>query len=94
MRKLFFLLPLAILFVFVDPLQAFGGTASTMQVSFTVLDICTVKEIGVAAPFVKCSQADDFIVEGAQRTPAKAAIKRPGAAAASDSSDEGWVVYF
>jgi hypothetical protein len=75
-RKLLFLLPLAALFVFVDPLQAFGNTTSTMQVSFMVLDRCTVSEIGITIPFVKCSQTDDFIVEAAQPAPAKAA---PGA---------------
>jgi hypothetical protein len=64
MRKLFFLLPLAALFI--DPLQAFGGTATNMQVSFVVLDRCTVDEAGKAAPAVRCSQPDDFIVEGSE----------------------------
>lgn len=87
------MLPLAALFVFVDPLQAFGNTTATMQVSFTVLDRCTVSEIGITIPFVKCSQADDFIVEAAQKAPAKPPARR-AAADAYDSSNDGWVVYF
>lgn len=112
MRKWFLLLPLAALFI--DPLQAFGGTATNMQVSFVVLDRCTVDEVGKGAPAVKCSQPDDFIVEGSE-SPAVAkrtAGAKPGVKtdvptavktavtngvkpdSATDTSDEGWVVYF
>ena len=76
LRTWFRTLPLLALLA--APLQVFGGTQATMQVSFTVLASCTVADHGATAPGVRCAQADGFLV----------------APHAAPSAATGWTVYF
>lgn len=82
MRTLLRSLPLIALFC--APLQVFGSTTATMQVSFTVLASCTVDNRGAAAPSVACAQTGGYLV--AAQPAAPGAVAAPGAA--------GWTVYF
>jgi hypothetical protein len=81
MRKLFRTLPIIALLA--APLQVFGGTTATMQVSFTVLASCTVDDHGATAPAVHCAQVGGYIV---------APQAAPMNVAGSDAT--GWTVYF
>ena len=92
MLKLVFLLAFTFALLVNDPNQAFGGTTATMQVSFLVLDSCSVSEIGIAMPDVKCLQPGGFIVKAAPAVPASKML-RPSTAGDSNITD-GWIVYF
>jgi hypothetical protein len=92
MRKFFFLLALPLALLVMDPMKAFGGATATMQVSFLVLDSCSVSEIGIAMPDVKCLQPGDFIVKAAPVVPASN-MSRPSTAGDSNVTN-GWILYF
>jgi hypothetical protein len=92
MRKLFLFLPLPLALLVMDPLQAFGSTTATMQVSFLVLESCSVSEIGIAVPDVKCLQDGNFIVKAAPAVPATKVA--PKETAGESNSTDGWIVYF
>lgn len=81
MRTLLRLLPMIALLA--APLQVFGGTQATMQVSFTIVASCSVDGHGATAPAVNCGQSVGYIV-----APAASA----GVASGSDAA--GWTVYF
>jgi hypothetical protein len=92
MRKLLLFLPLPLALLVIDPMQAFGGTSATMQVSFQVLASCSVSETGIAVPDVKCLQQDNFIVKAAPAAPPANIARKP---AEEDSQNtDGWIVYF
>jgi hypothetical protein len=82
MRSLLRLLPMLALLA--APLQVFGGTQATMQVSFTVVASCAVDGHGATAPAVNCGTAVGYIVAPAA---AQSGI-------ASGSNATGWTVYF
>lgn len=83
MRKLIRFLPMLALLA--APLQVFGGTTATMQVSFTVLASCAVDARGAAAPGVNCAQSVGFIV---------APQVANSAGTVTGSNAAGWTVYF
>ena len=81
MRPLLRLLPMLALLA--APLQVFGGTQATMQVSFTIVASCAVDGHGTSAPAVNCGTAVGYIVAPAAHA---------GVTSGSDAA--GWTVYF
>lgn len=81
MRTLLRLLPIIALLA--APLQVFGGTQATMQVSFTIVASCSVDGHGATAPAVICGQTVGYIVAPANNA---------GVTSGSDAA--GWTVYF
>ena len=71
------------------PLQVFGGTQATMQVSFTIVASCAVDARGATAPAVHCGQTVGFIV-----APRAASATASPAAIEAGSNATGWTVYF
>lgn len=86
MRPLLRYLPIIALLA--APLQVFGGTQTSMQVSFTIVASCAVDAHGAAAPAVACGQTVGYIVAP------KAAHAGIDSGLASGSDVAGWTVYF
>jgi hypothetical protein len=85
MRSAIRFLPLLALLT--APLQVFGGTQASMQVSFTIVASCVVDGNGATAPAVNCGQSVGYIV-----APNAAPAAHAGIAAGNDGA--GWTVYF
>ena len=85
MRPLLRLLPMLALLA--APLQVFGGTQATMQVSFTIVASCAVDGHGAMAPAVDCGKSVGYIVAPQAAQPAASGVR-------SGSDAAGWTVYF
>jgi hypothetical protein len=91
MRSLLRYLPMLALLA--APLQVFGGTQASMQVSFTIVASCVVDAQGAKAPAVNCGQSVGYIVAPQAAQAAQAApAAHTGIAAGSERA--GWTVYF